>query len=283
MEKAGPSPFPSFLIGSLKGLVWESLFELLHTETCLICGCSLRRSLVRAWADFADLAIGAQIGVGPAHGGRFSDEPLSRFLCTQCLANFPFERPLPVKSLAKGLPVIYLGEFVGSCRVLVHQLKFGKVREAGWVLGWLAAKILSPYWGAMDPAQRPDFLVPLPLADERRKERGYNQCAVIGEVLSRSLSISMNERLLVRTKETQPQSTLHTIQERAANLKGAFAVSPDCLNQGSLEGVKILLLDDVCTTGASFQAGARPLQDLGAEVICLAMGRGHFVDRAHWS
>lgn len=93
----------------------------------------------------------------------------------------------------------------------------------------------------------------------------------------------MDEELLLRTKETQPQSGLHTIQERAENLKDAFAISSACLHQGSLEGVKILLLDDVCTTGSTFQAGARPLQDLGAEVICLAMGRGHFVDRARWT
>ncbi len=264
-------------------IFWETLFELLHTETCLICGCSLRRSLLRAWADFADLAVGAQAGVAPSHGGYSSEEPLSNFICSHCLASFPFERPLAVKTLAQGLPVIYLGEFIDSCRVLVHQLKFAKVREAGWVLGWLAAKVLGPYWAATAPSQRPDVLVPMPLAKERRQERGYNQCAVIGEVLSKSLAFPMDEELLLRTKETQPQSGLHTIQERAENLKGAFAVSPACLQQGALEGVTILLLDDVCTTGATFQAGARPLQDLGAEVICLAMGRGHFVDRARWT
>lgn len=264
-------------------IFWETLFELLHTDTCLICGGPLRRSLVRAWADFADLAVEAQAGVVPSHGGNSPEEPLSSFLCPQCLASFPFERPLAVKILAKGLPVIYLGEFIGSCRVLVHQLKFGKVREAGWVLGWLAAKVLGPYWATMDASQRPDVLVPMPLAKERRQERGYNQCAVIGEVLSKSLAFPMDEELLLRTKETQPQSGLHTIQERAENLKDAFAISSACLHQGSLEGVKILLLDDVCTTGSTFQAGARPLQDLGAEVICLAMGRGHFVDRARWT
>lgn len=109
---------------------------------------------------------------------------------------------------------------------------------------------------------RPDALVPMPLHPRRRRERGYNQALLLAEALSQTISVPVEE-LLRRTRPTRPQWALGR-DERRVNLEGAFALAatPD-----RVEGRRLLLIDDVCTSGSSFEACAQVLNAAGAAWI----------------
>ena len=111
------------------------------------------------------------------------------------------------------------------------------------------------------------IVVPIPLHPERRRERGYNQSALLAHHLAAQLQLPMREKGLQRIRPTQVQARLKA-EERLSNVQGAFAAvaSP-------IIGQHVLLVDDVCTTGATLQAAADALLSAGALAVsayCLA-------------
>jgi len=99
----------------------------------------------------------------------------------------------------------------------------------------------------------------MPLHPRRRRERGYNQALLLAETLSQTISVPVEE-LLRRTRPTKPQWALGR-DARRDNLEGAFALAaaPE-----RIEGRRLLLIDDVCTSGSSFEACAKVLNAAGA-------------------
>ena len=114
----------------------------------------------------------------------------------------------------------------------------------------------------VEPAlETADLVVPIPLSRERLQSRGFNQALV----LARQLAPDKTEhRLLLRIKDTPAQSTLHRT-ERLASVKDAFAVEP--LRCQQLKGARVVLVDDVMTSGASLFAAAQVLRAAGAAHI----------------
>jgi len=106
------------------------------------------------------------------------------------------------------------------------------------------------------------WLIPMPLSPDKLKERGYNQAAVLARELD---STKTNTQLLHKIKNTPAQHTLPR-QERLAALVDAFAVDP--LLAPSLKGQRVVLVDDVMTTGASLTHAARALKAAGASQVC---------------
>jgi ComF family protein len=114
-----------------------------------------------------------------------------------------------------------------------------------------------------------DALVPVPLHGARRRERGFNQSAEIAGWLGAKVGIGVEEGL-VRIKPTPPQARLRRV-ERLRNLRGALALAPGFDPRGR----RLLLCDDVFTTGATADACARVLKQAGAEeVAALTVARG---------
>ena len=111
---------------------------------------------------------------------------------------------------------------------------------------------------ALDAA---DVVIPMPLSRERLQTRGFNQALVLARQLAPDKT---RHRLLLRIKDTPPQSTLHR-SERLASVKDAFAVEP--LLSQQLKGARVVLVDDVMTSGASLFAAARVLRAAGAAHI----------------
>ena len=111
---------------------------------------------------------------------------------------------------------------------------------------------------ALDAA---DTVLPMPLSKERLLTRGFNQAYVLAQALSRSKA---DPALLLRIKNTPPQSSL-TRAERLSSVKDAFAVEP--LRLSELKGARVVLVDDVMTSGASLFAAARTLKTAGAAHI----------------
>jgi ComF family protein len=113
-----------------------------------------------------------------------------------------------------------------------------------------------------------DLVVPVPLGKERIKERGYNQVGLVAMPLALINHWQYKPRALVRTRETRTQVGL-SIVERRENVCGAFRGDP-----ALILGSKILLIDDVATTGATLSSCAAALMDAGAKsVYALTLAR----------
>jgi ComF family protein len=120
---------------------------------------------------------------------------------------------------------------------------------------------------ALQPATRPDVIIPMPLHPQRLKERGFNQSVELGRVLAKRLDIKLDLQSCVRIKFAPPQVSL-PLKQRVKNMRGAFR----CDNR--LNGLRVALLDDVMTTGASLNALAKAVKKAGAaHVECWVLGR----------
>jgi ComF family protein len=147
----------------------------------------------------------------------------------------------------------------------VLMLKYDEVTQLGdWFAGRLA-EIVSSAAGEW----RADIVVPVPLHAERRRERGYNQAELIARPLAKRLRLSLDANLLIRTKPRPPQLVLSR-SEHWKSVRGAYAT-----REGrQVDNLRILLVDDVLTTGATLDACARALKKAGAAaVLGLTVGR----------
>lgn len=114
----------------------------------------------------------------------------------------------------------------------------------------------------VEPAlEAADLVLPMPLSKPRLQSRGFNQALLLARQLSRSKT---DHRLLLRILDTVPQSSLKRA-ERLMALSNAFAVEP--LRAGQLKGAKVVLIDDVMTTGASLSAAASALRAAGVRHV----------------
>jgi ComF family protein len=113
----------------------------------------------------------------------------------------------------------------------------------------------------------PDLIIPMPLHPQRLKERGFNQSLEIARHLATRLQVPLETAAVVRTKLSPPQASL-PLKARVKNMKQAFA------STRRFDGLRIALVDDVMTTGASLNALAKTIKDAGAEQVeCWVIAR----------
>ena len=113
-------------------------------------------------------------------------------------------------------------------------------------------------------ARTPELLLPVPLSTQRLRERGYNQAWELARRVARALRRPADARLLLRTKD-QPHQLALPLDQRAANVRGSFAVEP--LRAAQLHGREIALIDDVMTSGETAAEAARVLLQAGAVAV----------------
>jgi ComF family protein len=142
----------------------------------------------------------------------------------------------------------------------IHRFKY---RRQLWFENFLAGLFLREAAPALR-GQNWNLIVPVPLHPVRRREREFNQAERLAARLSAAAQIPLNRRLLRRVMPTATQ-TLLTRPQRAANMRGAFAVRPG----GRLNGERVVLVDDVFTTGATTSACAQALRAAGAGDVCV--------------
>ncbi|MBB4845696.1 ComF family protein [Paucibacter oligotrophus] len=142
---------------------------------------------------------------------------------------------------------------------LLQHYKFHQAIE-------LRETLLERLEQALDAAQaeRPDWLLAVPLTPERLRERGYNQSLELARSLARRRKLQCEPQLLLRVRHTAQQASL-TLKERAANVKRAFALEPR--RAGDLRGAHVALLDDVMTSGETLFEIARILRQAGAAQV----------------
>lgn len=194
-------------------------------------------------------------------------------ICAGCTADLP---PAPSPACPQCGEATTLGERCGACMKdppafartvalfryefpvdrIIHALKYAhRLPVAPWLGRRLARHLVAADF---------DLVVPLPLHPDRLRERGFNQSAEIARSLARDLGLPLEAASLVRTRATPPQAEL-PLKARAKNVRGAFECRSD------LAGRRLLLVDDVMTSGATLRECARVLQLHGAGEITVAV------------
>lgn len=150
---------------------------------------------------------------------------------------------------------------------LVHALKYEGWRELAEPMGEAITRAVVTGEAAILGRGGPDVVVPVPTTARRRATRGYNQAALLAEVVASSLSRPMVDAL-TRRRATSSQTSLAPA-ERRDNVKGAFALASGAGRD--LDGGDVLLVDDVLTTGATALEAARTLVGGGVASVSLAV------------
>ena len=136
---------------------------------------------------------------------------------------------------------------------LIGRLKYAGELMLAPVLGDLLGTVAR-----LDPV--PDLVLPIPLASDRLRHRGFNQTLEIARALPPHLAQRVTPHLLVRRHDSPPQASL-PLDARAANVRNAFACA------GDLAGRSVAIVDDVMTTGATLDAAAKVLRRAGASSV----------------
>ncbi|MBI2982444.1 MAG: ComF family protein [Deltaproteobacteria bacterium] len=170
-------------------------------------------------------------------------------LCGDCLVSKPPYRQ-----------VYALGLYQGLLSDLIGRMKYRKEERLADFLGESLAEALGK------ETIQADLIVPVPLHPARLRERGFNQASRIAETLGKLLGIGLEKYDLVRHRETPHQTTLPR-EERLKNLKDAFKI----MRPEKFDGKKLLLVDDVYTTGATSTASTAALLKAGAKEVAVAV------------
>ncbi len=224
---------------SLKGRsgFLENILQLLFPERCLLCRSLLQPASARPLCPKCDSSAWP-VGVICPRCGAFGRENSPRCGCRQ--SGFSLQ----------GL--FALSFYEGRWRSLLHDLKYRGRRSFARPLGhWLARELL------LQDCFLPHMVVPVPLHCSRERERGFNQSALLARRVAKELNIPFAS-LLVRNRETESQTKISR-RERLLNVRGAFSCPSEIA-----AGTKILLIDDIFSTGATMNEAANCLQRSGA-------------------
>lgn len=168
------------------------------------------------------------------------------------------EVPVGLRPPARSASAFVYG---GPLAHAIRGLKYAGRTDVAPVLGELLADSARAYGG------RVDVVVPVPLHARRLRERGFNQAALLAAPVARSLGVPLDVRRLRRTRDTSTQASL-VLDQRPDNVRGAFLARADERRP------RVLLVDDVRTTGATLAAARQALQRAGAaEVFCFTLAR----------
>ena len=167
--------------------------------------------------------------------------------CGACLVTHP-------RFAAARAPVL----FDGVARDLIHRFKYDKKVHLARPLALLTKEALTSFVASLSA----DLLIPVPLHRRRLRERGFNQAVLLCRPLAKAWNIPLVVDNLQRIRWTEPQVTL-SASEREANVRGAFALA----DPAAVRGRKVILLDDVYTTGSTVAECSRVLRQAGAEVV----------------
>jgi ComF family protein len=246
-------------IGRAINTCYDSLLAACYPQSCEVCGGSVERrafgvACEHCWRQ-THIFSGKETlcwKCGLPSLGHVADDQREQVRCHRC-DNEAF-------SVARAC-----GVYEGALRASILALK-----RDPYVCAHLSALLFNAQ--QQQPLNRATRIVPVPLHPTRQKTRGFNQAALIAAALSRTGSIVLDQVSLVRTLHTDEHRAGMDARDRRRTVANAFKVCYPAL----IEGERVLLIDDVFTTGATVSSCARALLDAGAEdVMVLTLARPH--------
>ncbi len=208
-----------------------------------------------------------------------SNDKRNSIICANCLAQIKFNIPPFCPKCSRHIASYLKGTRCKECiykypsfdfawaaccynttmRELIHLFKYKQKTALRKLFSNLIISFIKEY--NLDIAQF-NVIVPIPLFPAKLRERGYNQSLLIAKILSEKFKIPILDNNLVRVKNTKSQSLLDR-KERWTNIKGAFKIK----NPIVFYGKRVLLIDDLLTTGATTSEAANILKDSGAQIV----------------
>jgi ComF family protein len=149
----------------------------------------------------------------------------------------------------------------GTIKELIHRFKYGKKVYVSGPLALQASRCLAPFITASGA----ELIIPVPLHKQRLRQRGFNQAVLIAGVFAKAWRLPLSRNNLCRIRWTEPQIQL-SFNDRSTNVRGAFAVNDPV----QIKGRRLLLVDDVYTTGSTVAECAKILKKAGAGEIFVA-------------
>ncbi|MDY6838656.1 MAG: ComF family protein [Thermodesulfobacteriota bacterium] len=241
---------------------FKDLVEAILPPKCLICGAFERRQQVeeRGKADrlahltdpyfcascrsnIAEIASPLCSTCGLPFVSREGED----HTCSECLVERKYFRRARA-----------FGVYEGSLMEAIHRFKYTKKTSLSRPLSALTKETFCQFWGP----EAIDLLIPVPLHIRRLRERGFNQAYLMIRRWAKLEEIPCDAFAMLRTRWTEPQTSLSR-KERKKNMRRAFAVR----NPESIRGRRVLLIDDVYTTGSTANECARVLAEAGAELV----------------
>lgn len=181
-------------------------------------------------------------------------------MCSNCYDEMEYLRPEKNRDVL-GIDIYCAGAYEQNLQKLIRGLKYHKQSD----LAHFQAKFMYEYWQNL--SDKKDFyqVIPIPLFKTREKKRKYNHMKLVAEEFCRLSGYEVNSELVKRVKDTKPQYKLNRTQ-RMENLSNAFEIDKTALKSG-----RILLMDDICTTGATFESIIKELKKNGInDIVCFA-------------
>lgn len=180
-------------------------------------------------------------------------------MCSKCYDSMDF-LPAKINRIIDGKKVYCAGIYSKNIQKLIRGLKYHNQRDLAYYL----AKFMAEYFTKI--TDETDFeVVPVPIFPKREKKRKYNHMNLTAEEFCKITDCTANTNLISRIKDTKPQYKLKK-EERIKNLSGAFKV-----NKENYKGKTVLLIDDICTTGSTFDEMIKELAKNGiTKIVCLA-------------
>jgi ComF family protein len=153
---------------------------------------------------------------------------------------------------------LFVFEKEGPLQAIVHALKYSGIQQVGTELGRRLGTLIQK------EGIRADLVIPVPLHKRKLRERGFNQSLLIARGISEVMGIPVRRALIRRTRWTQTQTALSK-EERQENVKQAFTCG-----EADLQGLCIIVVDDVITTGATIKAVAGAIQASNPKTVIAA-------------
>lgn len=237
-------------LGSPARLLLGALLDIVFPPRCHCCRSAAPSGAIHICSDCLDTIEPVASPLCPVCGAPFRTDGGIDHACSTCAQDRP-------PFAAARAPFVY----DGPIRQMIHHFKYDRKLALRRPLARLMARDLA----AFVAGAAPDLVIPVPLHPKRLRQRGYNQAVLLGEAVARQWRIPFCRTNLRRIRWTEPQIEL-SAAERLHNVRGAFAVA----DPSGVRGRKVLLIDDVYTTGATVMECSRTLRRAGATAVFVA-------------
>ncbi len=217
-------------------LIWSRFTDLLFPPTCASC-----RTAGSLWCAACRAAVEP---VEPPWCEKCGEPRTPSGLCSKCQA-----QPLRIEYIRS------VAIFQGPLREAIHRFKYERLASLADPFG----ELLADYWCTHQFTA--DWLMPVPLHPSRERDRGYNQSNLLAQRLAVRVGVPVMSKGLRRTRRTAVQMELNAAQ-RHETVAGAFACTDT-----RVRGKRVVVIDDVCTTGATLDACAAALLKTGAAAV----------------